>query len=173
MTKRKQYSDAFKVSIIQEYLKGDVTLNQLARKHDVSLSTFRSWYQLYQRFGFKGLKRKGTGHIYSREFKLSVLHYKQTHTLTNQAVADHFKLPSTGLISVWQSQYLSEGADAFTLKIERQAAAEMNQDQHPKPQPEKHSESDELKRLKRENELLRIELLYQKKLQALAQHKKK
>lgn len=173
MTKRKQYSEAFKVSTIKEYLKGDISFNQLARKYDMPNNTVKEWYALYKRFGFNGLKRKGSGHVYSREFKLSVLNYKQTHSLTNKAVADYFKLPSSGVISIWHAQYLSQGADAFTLEIKRQATEEMNHDQHSKSKPQNRSERDELKRLKRENELLRIELLYQKKLQALAQHKKK
>lgn len=175
MTKRKQYSEAFRVKIIKLYLEGNHSFSQLAREYDItSRNTVREWYRLYKRFGFKGLKTKSTSHIYSREFKLSVLNYKQTHSLTNQAVADHFKLPSGGVISIWQNQYLSQGPDAFTLEIRRQAK-DMSEDQRPKSNKKSDTEDPyaELEKVKRENELLRMELLYQKKLQTLAQQKKK
>ena len=54
MARYRTYTVAFKRQVVEEHLGGGTSLNQLARRHDISRELLRSWVRKYQAGEFAG-----------------------------------------------------------------------------------------------------------------------
>ncbi|SOC53894.1 transposase, partial [Chromohalobacter canadensis] len=68
---RNQYSDQFKLQVVQQYLNGDVGLEAAAHQFGLDYSMFRRWVEQYRQHGPSGLRQ--TRRHYSPAFKREVL----------------------------------------------------------------------------------------------------
>jgi len=165
------YGFDVKKAAVQEYLAGPKGFRALEPKYGVDQATIRKWVDIYREHGDAGLVRRRNRTHYSAQFKLSVLERIQCQALSyRQAVALFNLRGGTGVIAGWQRKYHEGGPQALE-PMRRGRPKKM-----PAPKPSKPSsiaidESQALQALRKENEYLRAEVAYLKKLDALVRAK--
>ncbi|WP_239733994.1 transposase, partial [Mammaliicoccus sp. M-M49] len=107
--------------------------------------------------------------VYTSEFKLSVLKFRQENMLSYQDTANHFRIINPIIIANWQHQFdekcrldidKKQKGRSHTMTKKRSKSDNKNL-------PLNENEHEELERLRNENETLKAGIAYQKKLQAL------
>lgn len=168
-----KYSFEFKVKVVKEYLNGDVSADYLSEKHNVADGKqIHKWINQYEEFGVEGLKKRMIKTIYSGEFKLSVLQYRQINQCSYRETANHFKINNPSMIANWQRKYNEEGFKGLDRSIGRPSKmSDKNKSREFKKITE--SEKEELIRLRQENEFLKASLEYEKKLEALVRERER
>jgi transposase len=153
-----KYSDDLKLKVVSEYQEGKLGIRPLAKKHGIkSKSVVERWIKVYERFGAEGLKRKGINKPYSVQFKLDVLSFIKRTGSSETDTALHFGIKNPTTIAGWKQDFLKgslEGLNKIkgwpTMSKNKKSDKEMTYEQ----------------KLERENELLRLEVEYLKKLRA-------
>ena len=162
-----KHDERFKLKIVQRYLSGVAGTRVLSRQHKLSERQVRRWIAAYREHGAKGLRRKGAS--YDAKFKLVVLNRMWTEHWSAERTAMVFDIRSPGHIGKWERQYYAGGIDALVPRRGRSQAMNMKP---PKP-PEREGDAPRtLEELLKENEYLRAENAYLKKLDALIQQKR-
>ncbi len=159
-----KYSNEFKLEIVKEYLEGSLGYNSLAKKYSISsCTTIRCWVQAYKTLGEKGLCKKHTKQVYTVQFKLDVLNFMKQTGASYQDTAIKFNMNNPSLIVNWYRKLSREGIEG--LKVKRKGRSPMSKNRKAKSvKPDKNLSREE--QLERENELLRLEIAYLKKLDA-------
>jgi transposase len=152
----KKYDEQFKLSVVQEYEGGALGLMVLGRRHGLSESMVRRWVAQYRQRGLAGLRRKYSH--YGAEFKLSVLRRMWREKLSRSQVMAMFDLRGHSVVTLWERQYHAGILEPRTMK-------------GPPPKPPGPEDTRTLEDLRKENEELRAEVAYLKKLDALIQAK--
>lgn len=159
-----KYDIGFKYQVVQAYLSNEGGTPFLAKKFGVkSESNIRKWVKQYKEFGYNGLERRKNKQEYSTHFKLDVLNYYYQSGLGILDVAIKFNLSDTGLISNWIKKFNTHGIDGLKPKERGRPSMSKN----PKPKKQEPKQRTREQELERENELLRAELAFIKKLRAL------
>ncbi|MBD7986407.1 transposase [Sporosarcina sp. Sa2YVA2] len=162
-----KYTDDFKVLVVREYLSGTIGYNRLAKKHGIkSKKQIIDWVNAYKLFGVEGLFRKTKHTNYPVQFKLDVLSFMKRTGASQTVTALHFKLTNPSMIRDWEKKFLEGGVEALDTPKGRLAMSNKAKNVE---KTQKSSHQDELTReqkLERENELLRLEVAYLKKLRA-------
>lgn len=159
-----RYDEKFKQTVVKEYLSGPSGYRALEGRYGVDRSTIRRWVNVYRRHGDAGLHKKFSH--YSARFRLSVLKRMWRQGLSYSQVVVLFDLRGgTGVVSNWERQYHEGGLDALEPKP-RGRPKKMTTPETPKVgvPPE---DTRTLEELRKENEYLRAEVAYLKKLDAL------
>ncbi len=117
----------------------------------------------YQRFGVSGLEVRQSKKVYAGTFKVTVLNWMKTNQASLTETALNFDISSPAAVWQWQRTFENDGPDALFRNRGRSKIMSANKPGKKTKQP------DELARLRDENELLKIENDYLKKLKALAQ----
>ncbi len=161
-----KYSNEFKLEVVQYYLKNG-GYGTTADKFGIpAFDTVRKWVKKYEEHGEKGLI-KNIKTSYSGEFKQKVVEYMHTNHLSCQETTIHFNLGCTNIVSKWERIYYEKGPQAL---YEKQCGRNKNMSSKPrKKKLSKEVEED----LIAENQRLRMENAYLKKLQALVQERTK
>ena len=180
----KSYTFEFKLKVVMEYLNGEGGYMFLSKKYNITnKSSIRIWVNSYIQFGVEGLRKKMKNNQYSSEFKLSVLKYRKLHELSYRETANHFNINNPSMLVNWQRKFDKEGLAGLENKKRGRPRKDMSDDktidkqhekvnEHTPDDPLSESERQELKRLREENEYLRMSLEVEKKLQALVREKK-
>ena len=161
-----KYSSEFKLEVVNYYLKGNGYESTAKHFEIPSFDTVRKWVKKYEEHGIKGLL-KNQKVSYSGEFKQNVIVYMHTNHLSHQETAIHFNIAGAEVINKWERIYYEEGPQA--LYEERRGR---NKNMSSKPRKKKLSKDVEAD-LIAENQRLRMENAYLKKLQALVQERTK
>ena len=104
-----KYSTQFKLQVVQEYQRGDISQRKLCKKYGISsCAIVKGWIDLVNQHGLKSLKVKNKKSVYSTEFKLHVVNYYRTHELGSSKVAAYFDLNKSQVYS-WYRRYQKEG----------------------------------------------------------------
>ena len=163
-----KYSEEFKLKVVQEYLEGPLGCVLLAKKYGIAANCqIVGWARAYKEFGMEGLKRRQARRVYSVQFKLDVLHFMKQTGASYQETAVRFGLHNPSLITNWNSKFLKEGIEG--LKEKTKGRPPMSKKQKAKPVKQEKGLSRE-EQLERENELLRLEIAYLKKLDAFQEN---
>ena len=166
----KKYSYELKLKIVLEYSEGLLGTKLLAKKYEISShSLVHKWINQYKKYGKDGLKPKKTNKKYPLNFKLNVLIFNQDTGASYRETANAFGISEPSLIANWKRAYLKEGSAGLNKQIGRPSKmTKLNSDKLNKEQHiEKDSTAaDKIELLKKENEYLKIELEYLKKLKA-------
>lgn len=163
-----KYNEAFKLLVVKSYTEGQQGYKRLARHYGLDHATVRRWVKSYELHGLSGLQKKFSR--YSAEFKLSVLQRMRQEDLSaRQAVTLLDIRGGAGVIREWERQYHEGGFQALEPKA-RGRPTKMPTAEPSKP-PLPVTENSSLKQLLQENEYLRAEVAYLKKLKALRQAK--
>ena len=163
-----KYSDDFKLMVVKEYLKGPLGYKLLVRKYGIKSSTqLENWVNVYKKHGAAGLSRKKTNEVYSVQFKLDVLSFRKRTGASLTETAHHFGLTNPSMIASWNKKLLEGGAESLDKPKGRPAMSDKGKKNSQRSkQPVKDKEMTREQKLERENELLRLEVEYLKKLRA-------
>jgi len=147
-----------------------LSFKAIGKLYGVNPSQIQLWHAFYQRYGIQGIEQR-TYTSYSTAFKLKVVKYLQTNLISLKDACVKFNISRESVIISWQRAYAQTGAEGLISKPKgRKVYME-----HPKKK-RSTKESKPLTReeeLLQENEYLRTELAFLKKLRALAQNGKK
>ena len=159
-----KYTDKFKLKVVKYCLEGNHSQAEAEKYFNISKnSRIKIWIQKYREHGAEGLiKRQKSS--YSGEFKEKVIEYKHSNELSATETASHFRLGSASVVSNWERIYYEEGPQGL---CEERRGRRKNMKSKPKRKLDKKTEED----LIAENQHLRMENEYLKKLNALVQER--
>lgn len=159
-----KYSSEFKLKVINYYKEGHGFLSTAKYFGIPAMATVQKWVRKYETNGTQGLM-KNMKASYSGEFKQNVIEYMHKNHLSLQQTAFHFNLGHHDIVKKWERIYYEEGPQA--LYEERRGR---NKNMNSKPRKKKLSKEVE-EDLIAENQRLRMENEYLKKLNALVQER--
>ncbi len=156
-----KYNEKFKRKVVDAYLAGEGGYLSIAEKFDIpSTSTVRKWVSVFRRFGKDSFVIKKSHKTYTVQFKLDVLNYKIRTGDSFIEVALKYGFNEPSIIANWFKKWQSEGIEGLSGTKGRQSLTN-------KPSKEKTVKIiSKEQQLEKENELLRAENAYLKKLRA-------
>ncbi len=157
-----KYSSEFKLEAIKYYLDGKGGFLATAKYFGVNHELLRGWVKKYQEHGPEGLIKRQIS-SYDGDFKLSVIEYMHSNHLSLAETAFKFRLANHNIVGKWERIYYEEGPQA--LYKERRGRKKNMSSKPRKKKLSKEVEED----LIAENQRLRMENEYLKKLNALVQ----
>jgi transposase len=158
----------FKRKVVREYLSGKGGYKILAAKYDIADSLVRRWVGAYQHHGSAGLVRQRGR--YTCEFKLEVLHRLAAENLSYRELAAIYNIGNPHSITMWQQQHKRGelGSPQCISPLDNSVPTKKKTSPR-SPEPEQSEQADGLLR---ENQRLRAEVAYLKKVRALVLAKK-
>ena len=164
-----KYTKEFKIKLVLEYLSGESGGRlMVAKKYDIPEGTLQNWIVKYQSGGFDSLSKKSKNNKFTSEFKLSVIQYRQINNTSLRETAEHFNLVNGSMVYRWEKAYLERGLSGLEDNRGRPKKDMTKSNKKSKLNtPINESEREELIRLREENRLLKMKIVYEKKLQAL------
>ena len=164
-----KYDQATRRNIVDEYLSGSGGFRELAKRHGIGRSTLRRWVSGYRIHGDAGLRKKSSR--YDADFKLHVLQYMRSNELSGQQVSVVFDLRDAGAIGKWQRLYDDGGYEALKPRPKGRRPTMTRAKPTPAEDPIRPAKERTHQELLEENEYLRAEVAYLKKLQELRREK--
>ena len=144
---------------IYELRKQGQTFNQLSKRFGVDASGLRYMTRLIERYGIEIIK-KGKNRYDSPELKQEMIDKVLHENWSQDRVSLEYALPNRGMLPNWMAQYKKNG---YTfLEKRRGRVPKMG-----RKRKKTWEEMTELERLQEENERLRTEVAYLKKLKEL------
>jgi transposase len=158
----------FKRKVVREYLSGKGGYKILAAKFDIADSMVRKWVGAYQYHGSAGIDRQRGR--YTCEFKLEVLHRLAAENLSCREMAAMYNIGNPHSITMWQQQH--ERGELRSPQSISPLDNSVPTKKKTSPRPPKSKQSEQVDSLRRENQRLRAEVAYLKKVSALVLAKK-
>lgn len=169
MDRRVKFSYQQKVAAVRSITSKGSSILQVSRRLGCRKNTVVRWLRTYTQHGIKGLaKRNGT---YSGRFKVSVVRYILKSGLSLMATAVKFNIPNESAVIRWLKTYERQGA-AGLLKEKRGRKKRAMSKKVKQVRSAPNSPEEKLAALQKENEYLRAENAFLKKLEALIQQEK-
>ena len=163
-------SEELKLEVVQYVLSGH-SIDQASKTYVVDKDSIGKWIAFYQHHGMEGLLTKQYNHNkYTGDFKISVIKYRQEHSLSQKQTAALFNIPSHRSIASWEAKYFKEGPAALFAETRGKAGYKTGVMKGQKPTFSKKKKDESLLE---ENRRLRMENEYLKKLNALIQEREK
>ena len=164
-----KYTKEFKIKLVMEYLSGETGgREKVAKKYGIPNGTLRNWVDKYESGGFNYLSKKLKNNKFTSEFKLSVIQYRQINNTSLRETAEHFNLVNGSMVYRWEKAYQERGLSGLEDNRGRPKKDMTKSNKKSKLNtPINESEREELIRLREENRLLKMKIIYEKKLQAL------
>jgi len=156
-----KYSIEYKLEIVNSVNAG-MSQTEAAKKYQVNKGDVQKWTAAYQAHGIEGIKHKRVS--YPGEFKQTVIEDMRENGLSMRETAAKYNLGNHGVVATWERIYLEEGAPG--LYVERRGQVTGKRLGRP-PKLSKENEED----LIAENQRLRMEIDYLKKLNALVRER--
>ena len=158
-----KYSNELKLEIVKYCIEEYHSKYDAANKFNIPSPTpIDDWIRKYKKHGVEGLiKQKKSS--YSGGFKQNVIEYMHSNHLSATETAIHFRIMTNAVLK-WERIYYEEGPQAL---YEERRGRKKNMSSKPKKKLSKEIEED----LIAENQRLRMENEYLKKLNALVQER--
>ena len=156
-----KYKTEFKLKVVKSFLAGEGGAKLLARQWLVPEEKIRTWVSHYRLHGIDGLRPKRS--TYSAQFKLLVLSHQDREQLSNRQVAAIYDIRNPNQVVVWRRNLDEGGGEAFGNS--KQGRPNMKPERRC-PAPPTTVITESAQALREENERLRAEVAYLKKLQA-------
>lgn len=161
-----RYSVELKLEVIKEWKERVISLAEISIKYNISPQTLRRWVSEYNSQGIDKLIRKPVNKTYTGEFKQTVVEDMRKNGLSQSEVSRKYSI-GRKQVQDWERIYLEEGQEG--LYIEKRGRVSKSHCSKEKKVLTKNVEED----LIAENQRLRMENEYLKKLNALIQAKEK
>ena len=162
-----KYSVEFKKKAVDLCLTEGLGTHTVATQLGISKGFVELWLARFRAHGIAGLEKKFTN--YSAEFKVEVLERMDSEGLSMRAASTMFDIRNSDALRLWRLAYDQGGIEALMRKPRGRSRP-----MKPKPPatPDKSVDTPTIEQLLKENEYLRAEVAYLKKLDALIQAKK-
>ncbi|MFC2948358.1 helix-turn-helix domain-containing protein [Virgibacillus sediminis] len=159
-----KYSEKFKLKVAKEYLEGNLSYRRLAEKYEVPPTTLRGWVRIYKYHGASKLvQNEQKQSVYSVQFKLDVLSFMKSTGASVSDTALQFGIKNPSKISRWRKTFLEGNLGALDKQRGLLSMADKPNNEAKK---KLNNKEESLHKLERENELLRLEVAYLKKLRS-------
>ena len=165
-----KYKTEFKVKVVKEYLEGNISYKDLAKKYSIpDKHIVRTWVNTYESQGYEGLKVSRKNNNYSLDLKLNVVDLYLTGEMSYQSLANELKISNPSMIARWVKEFRDEGIEGLKPKKRGRPLNMPNTDKN-KDLKNKHNktkkELSELEKLRKENYYLQMEVeILKKKIQ--------
>jgi transposase len=169
MERKVKYDYAFKLECVELVLQDHYSSESVSKQKGLHESNIRKWVNLYQTFGTAGLLPRANQH-YSIDFKLKVLKAIEKESLSLRESRLRFNIPTDSIIIKWQKDFAKFGHQGLQAKPKGRPKSMSNFKRKKRKSDKPLTREEELLL---ENEALRCELDYLKKLQALIQAEEK
>ena len=156
------YETAFKLKVVKSFLAGDGGAKLLARRWAVPEEKIRTWVNHFRLHGIDGLRPKRSA--YSMQFKLEVLSHQDRDQLSSRQVAAIYDIRNPNQVVVWRRNLDTLGVVALER---RKRGRPIMKPIRCCPVPPSTVITDSTISLREENDRLRAEVAYLKKLHAL------
>ncbi|WP_156316731.1 IS3 family transposase [Bacillus sp. FJAT-22090] len=157
-----------KIKMVLRYLGGNESYQEIGRDLKVSKVVMRGWVRLYEHQGAEAFCQPYT--TYTQQFKLDVLSYMNEMGTSSLETAAIFNISSAGLIRKWRRAFEIGGIDALKPKKKgRPSMKKETKSNDKKTSPVEGS----MEALRAENERLRMENAYFKKVERFSSGKGK
>ncbi len=163
-----KFSSKDKIQAVKRYLEGTEGGKTIANSIGVHPRELYQWIKRFEFSGEKAFEKRYT--TYSLEYKLDVIHYMNENGTSIFETAAIFNLPSDSTLWNWQHIFETQGLAA--LEPKKKGPPSMKNDKQKTLKKQAPAEGT-IEALKEENESLRMENAYLKKLNALVQNKEK
>jgi transposase len=170
MDKRMKYSLKEKMLVVRSILSGRESVNSAAIKKGAHRKTIQCWVSLYKYHGKAGLKDKPG--YYSERFKMKVINHMLKNHLSLIETAAFFGIPTDYTVRNWFKRYEQEGQRGLLQKRRGRKRSMMSKKPRKGKQTSTGTVEERLAALQAENEYLRAENAFLKKLDALVQEQK-
>lgn len=160
----------FKQKVVRAYLSGKGGYKLLAARYGIADSLVRTWVGTYRHHGSAGFARERGR--YSDEIKLEVLHRLAAENLSCRELAAMYNIGNPHSIKMWQQRY---ERGEFRSPQHLPSLDKLVATKKKIPSRPSHHESEflgDVDNLVRENQRLRAEVAYLKKVNALVLAKK-
>ncbi|WP_306485833.1 helix-turn-helix domain-containing protein [Anaerococcus sp.] len=112
-----KYSTEFKMKVVKEYLKGNISFKNLAEKYKLSHQEIvKRWVNAYNSQVYGGLKVKRKNTKYTLEFKINVVNLYLTGEMSYQSLANNLKINDPSIITRWVKEYREKGIEGLRPK---------------------------------------------------------
>lgn len=158
-----RYSDEVRLKVVLDVLKNGLSENEAARKYGMNHVTVNQWVAAYLKDGVDGVSTKSNKRTFSGETKQRILEDMLDNSLSYKGAAKKHGVPDSS-IRRWMRDYQEKGIVAlYSDNRGKKNVGDKCEDVE--------VEADTLVDLKKENQRLRMEIDYLKKLNALAREK--
>ena len=157
-----KYKMEFKLQVVNSFVAGEGGAKLLARRWNVPEEKIRTWVSRYRLHGVDGLRPKRS--VYSLKFKQQVLCHQDRERLSSRQVSAIYDIRNPNQVVVWRRssvEALGNNMTSSVIKPERR-----------RPEPPLTAIPDSADALREENERLRAEVSYLKKVHALIRAKR-
>jgi transposase len=169
MERKVKYDYAFKLECVKLVLENHYSSESVSKLKGPNKSNILKWVSFYKEYGKVGLLPRKNQH-YSIDFKLKVLRSITKEFLSLRETSLKYNIPDTGIIVKWKRDFANFGLEGLQAKP-KGTPKSMSNFKRKKRKSDKPLTREE--ELLLENESLRCELDYLKKLQALIQVEEK
>jgi len=161
-----RYSVELKMEAIESWEERKLTLAEITNKYNISTQTLRRWVEEYKSKGLAGLVSNPKNKVYTGEFKQSIVEDMRKNKLSQSEASRKYSI-GRSQVQQWERIYLEQGVEG--LYIEKRGRSSKSTSANEEVALKKSVEED----LIAENQRLRMENEYLKKLNALIQAKEK
>jgi transposase len=165
MERKVKYDYAFKLKCVELVLEKGHSCEYVSHKKGLNESNIRKWVNFYKEFGTSGLLPRRNRN-YTVAFKLQVLQSITEEYLSLSEACLKFNITSESVIIKWQRDFATFGLEGLHSKPKGRPKSMSNFKRKKRKSDKPLTREEELLL---ENEALRCEVAFLKKLQALIQ----
>ncbi|MEI4768479.1 IS3 family transposase [Psychrobacillus sp. FJAT-51614] len=152
-----------RIKIVLRFLNGHESISQIAQEVQVNKSIVSGWIRLYEQQGIEAFLKNYTS--YSLQFKMDVLNYMNETGTSSYDAAAIFNISSPGMIRNWRNKFERGGINALEQK--KKGRPTMKKEKEPNTKAKSPVE-ESMEALRAENERLRMENAYPKKVECFS-----